>query len=226
MSQLHNELKKEFQIERMILFSDAVFAIAITLMVIEIKVPSIEHDVTDKALLNALGHLVLKFVGFIISFFIIGLYWTVHHRMFSFVENYNSKLIWLNLGFLFSIAIMPFSSGMYGEYSHKIDLIVPYGVYVANICLTCFFNYRLWKYIGNPKNKLASHALTKDILSFSIKRSMVTPILFLISFSFCLFASLTLWMPVAGRYVPMFIPLVMKIIKKKHDKKYKHLSVQ
>jgi len=74
MNELHNELKKEFQIERMILFSDAVFAIAITLMAIEIKVPVIEeHGVTDHELLKALGHLVFKFIGFIISFFIIGL---------------------------------------------------------------------------------------------------------------------------------------------------------
>ena len=158
MTELHNELKKEFQIERMILFSDAVFAIAITLMAIEIKVPVIEHDVTDKALLHSLAHLGLKFAGFLISFFIIGLYWTVHHRMFSFVENYTTRLLWLNLIFLLSIVLMPFSSGLYGEYSHKIELMVPYGVYVFNICFTGYLNYRLWKYIGNPKNKLpATH---------------------------------------------------------------------
>ena len=67
---LQHELKKEFQLERMILFSDAVFAIAITLLVIEIKIPEIE-DPTDKALLNSLGHLVPKFIGFIISFIFI-----------------------------------------------------------------------------------------------------------------------------------------------------------
>ena len=133
MNQLHNELKKEFQIERMILFSDAVFAIAITLMAIEIKVPAIEHDVTDRALLLALGKLALKFAGFFISFFIIGLYWTVHHRLFSYVENYNNRLLWINLIFLLSIILMPFSSGFYGEYSHKIELIVTTGEYVLNV---------------------------------------------------------------------------------------------
>jgi len=59
--------------------------------------------------------------------------------MFSFVENYNSKLLWLNLIFLLSIVLMPFSSGIYGEYSNKIDLVVPYTVYVFNICLTGYF---------------------------------------------------------------------------------------
>ena len=222
MNQMHNELKKEFQIERMILFSDAVFAIAITLMAIEIKVPVIEeHGATDHELLKALGHLVFKFIGFIISFFIIGLYWTVHHRMFSFVENYNGKLLWLNLIFLLSIVLMPFSSGIYGEYSNKIDMVIPYTVYVFNICLTGFLNYRLWKYIGNPKNKIASHALTKEVLSLSIKRSLVTPAVFLLSLITTFFVSFSLWIPVIGRYFTMFIPLVMKRIQKRHDKKYK-----
>ncbi len=221
MNILHNELKKEFQIERMILFSDAVFAIAITLMAIEIKVPVIEHDVTDQALLKALGHLLFKFAGFLISFFIIGLYWTVHHRMFSFVENYNGKLLWLNLFFLLSIVLMPFSSGLYGEYSGSIQLIVPYAVYVANICLTGYLNYRVWKYIGDPKNNLASPALTPDLLSLSIKRALVAPVIFLLSLVPAFFVSYSIWAPVIGRYFPMFIPITMRVMKKKQDRKSK-----
>ena len=87
MSQLHSELKKEFQLERMILFSDAVFAIAITLLVIELKVPEIERaELTEGKLLMALAHMIPKFFGFIISFMFIGIYWTVHHRLFGFTH--------------------------------------------------------------------------------------------------------------------------------------------
>src|SRR5262245_21540132 len=118
MSQLHNELKKEFQLERLILFSDAVFAIAITLLVIEIKIPEVERDqLSDNALLGALGHLIPKFIGFIVSFLLIGLYWSVHHRMFGFVTNYDAKLRFLNLLFLFFVVLMPFSTGFYSEYA-------------------------------------------------------------------------------------------------------------
>ena len=104
-NQLHNELRKEFQLERLILFSDAVFAIAITLLVIEIRIPDKHemqlHDgVSDKALLHALGLLVPKFLGFLVSFMLIGLYWTIHHRMFGFVTGYDRKLLFLNLVFL------------------------------------------------------------------------------------------------------------------------------
>ena len=108
--QLHNELKKEFQLERLILFSDAVFAIAITLLVIEIKIPELHEGVSDAAILLSLKHLIPKFVGFIISFAIIGTYWTIHHRLFGFVINFDKKLLLLNLLFLFFIVLMPFST--------------------------------------------------------------------------------------------------------------------
>ena len=128
---LHNELKKDlpclpdrqaagkagFQLERMILFSDAVFAIAITLLVIEIKIPDIHDNVSDKILLHSLGHLVPKFIGFFISFMLIGVYWSIHHRMFGFVTSYTRKLLLLNLVFLFFVALMPFSTGFYSEYA-------------------------------------------------------------------------------------------------------------
>ena len=98
---LQHELKKEFQLERMILFSDAVFAIAITLLALEIKIPEIDKRiVTDRILSEKLDEMIPKFVGFLVSFFIIGLYWSIHHRMFGFVVNYTRGLLWLNLFFL------------------------------------------------------------------------------------------------------------------------------
>jgi uncharacterized membrane protein len=113
MNPLHNELKKEFQLERMILFSDAVFAIAITLLAIELKVPAILHDITDHKLAESLLEMTPKFIGFLISFLIIGHYWTIHHRLFGFVVNFNLRLLWLNLFFLLAVVLMPFTSAFY-----------------------------------------------------------------------------------------------------------------
>ncbi|MBK9569950.1 MAG: DUF1211 domain-containing protein [Chitinophagaceae bacterium] len=162
---LHNELRKEFQLERLILFSDAVFAIAITLLVIEIKIPEIHENVSDKALLQSLGHLIPKFIGFIVSFMMIGLYWTVHHRMFGFVTSYSRKLLILNLVFLFFVALMPFSTGFYSEYSGpdmvRHQLMVPMIFYVLNFCGMGFMNYFMWVYITNPKNKVAEPRLMR-----------------------------------------------------------------
>ena len=212
MSHLQNEIKKEFQLERMIFFSDAVFAIAITLLVIELKVPELD-EASDRKLLHALLHLSLKFIGFFISFFLIALFWTVHHRIFSFVENYNPRLLWLNLFYLFTIVLMPFSSGLYGEYSYHIEMLIPYTVYVLNICLIGVANYALLKYIGNPANHLASRALTSEIVKLGIKRTVVSPAVFLVSLLIAFLTPVSIWFGVIARFFPVFIPLVMRLVR-------------
>jgi len=219
MANLHNELKKEFQLERMILFSDAVFAIAITLLVIELKVPEIERaELTEGKLLQALAHLIPKFFGFIISFMFIGIYWTVHHRLFGYVINYTPKLMRLNLFFLFAVALMPFSTAFYSEYVMK-HVITPVIFYTGNIILLGLFNFLMWQHISNPKNKLSEGLSQPDARYFSF-RAVFVPALFTI------FAFVYLVNPMISYVLPMFIPLAMKLIKKQHDKKNKKIITE
>lgn len=218
-NQLHNELRKEFQLERMILFSDAVFAIAITLLVIEIKIPDIHEGVSDKLLLRSLKHLIPKFSGFIISFMLIGLYWTVHHRMFGFVTSYTRKLLVMNLFFLFFVALMPFSTGFYSEYAgqelFQQQLKVPLTFYVLNFCCMGFINYFMWRYITNPKNKVSEPPIDPLTASLARTRSLVVPIIFLLMLPVAYFTNVLF-----AVYMPMFIPIVLRIIRKKVEKKY------
>ena len=218
-NQLHNELRKEFQLERMILFSDAVFAIAITLLVIEIKIPEEHEAVSDKKLLYALGHLIPKFIGFFSSFMLIGIYWTVHHRMFGFVTNYTRKLLLLNLVFLFFVALMPFSTGFYSEYAGP-DLIrhqlkVPLTFYVLNFCCVGFVNYLMWVYITNPKNKVAEPPIDPMTAKISKLRAFVVPFIFLIMIPVAYFTNVLF-----AVYIPMLIPIVLFIVRKRIEKKY------
>jgi len=210
MEHFHHELKKEFQLERLILFSDAVFAIAITLLVIEIKVPELHGEFSDHLLGPELLHLIPKFIGFLISFFIIGLYWTIHHQMFGFVINYDRKLLWLNLLFLMSIVLMPFSSGLYGEYSvpAAIYMHLPYGIYVANILFSGIMTYCLWTYLANPERKLTEGIPSAAYVRMAKARSVVVSLVFVLSFL------VTLWAPIGGRYVPMLIPVAMMLVRK------------
>jgi uncharacterized membrane protein len=214
---IHNELRKEFQLERLILFSDAVFAIAITLLVIEIKIPDIHADVSDKLLLRSLGHLIPKFVGFIISFMLIGLYWTVHHRMFGFVTSFDGKLLRMNLFFLFFIALMPFSTGFYGEYSGPDlflkELKVPMTFYVLNFFCMGITNYLMWVRICNPKNKLADPPVESIVAAQGKARSLVVPCIFLLMLPIAYFIGV-----MYAVYVPMFIPLVILYIGKRIKK--------
>jgi uncharacterized membrane protein len=100
----------------MLFFSDAVFAIAITLLVIEIKVPVLPHGATDRQLGFALVTLVPRFVGFIISFFLVGQTWVEHHRIGRQIQRFDRALLWSNLWMLFFVAAMPFATALLSEY--------------------------------------------------------------------------------------------------------------
>jgi uncharacterized membrane protein len=214
MNQLHNELKKEFQLERMILFSDAVFAIAITLLVIELKVPHFEEaELTEGKLLSKLAHMIPQFIGFILSFMFIGIYWTVHHRLFGYVVNYTPKLLRLNLFFLFAVVLMPFSTAFYSEYVMK-NMLTPVIFYTGNIILLGLFNLLMWRHISNPKNKLSEGLSQTDAKFFSL-RAVIVPVIFTLS------AFVYLVNPIIASWMPIFIPLVMRLIKRHHDKKNK-----
>jgi len=213
MSNLHSEVKKEFQLERLILFSDAVFAIAITLLIIEIKIPEIHENVTDRVLLNALAHLLPKFFGFIISFLMIAMYWTVHHRMFGFVINYTPRLLWLNLFFLFFIVLMPFSMGFYSEYTGgeliTRQLKIPLTFYAMNLVAVGVTNYFLWSYISNPKLKLLDESVDQMAIRMAKVRSITVPAIFF------------LMLPVAyltdvffAVFIPILIPVALRITKR------------
>jgi uncharacterized membrane protein len=204
-----NELKKEFQLERMILFSDAVFAIAITLMALEIKVPEIAKDlVSDHILVERMAELIPKFVGFLVSFFVIAIYWVVHHRTFGFVINYNHRLLWLNLIFLLAVIFMPFSSGFYSAYLLTPAATLPVITYVLNIVFLGTMSLVIWEYIANPKHRL-SEGITPEMKKYFRFRAVVPPIAFILTALIYLFVKkeVAVWMP-------LLIPVFMRIIKK------------
>lgn len=209
---LHNELRKEFQLERLILFSDAVFAIAITLLVIEIKIPEVhEEHVTDNALLHKLAELIPKFIGFLISFLLIGQYWIVHHRMFGYVINFTDKLIWLNIFFLLTVALMPFSTGFYSEYVRS-KTMTPVFFYTANVAALGLINFLMWRYISKPERKITEH-LTRPMAKYFSARALTVPVIFII------FSFVYLYAPKIAFWIPPLIPLILQVLFKPMKKK-------
>jgi uncharacterized membrane protein len=211
MTNVHPESRREFQLERLILFTDAVFAIAITLLIIEIKIPEMHGDgATEGALLSSMAHLIPKFAGFFISFMLIGMYWTRHHFLFGFVVDYTPKLIWLNMMFLLSIVLMPFSTGLFGEYSvpDSIYLKTPLIVYVTNVCMSGVTLFFLWRYIGNPANGVADPSLPQVIVRESKQRA------FVVSLVFALTIAVAFIDPYAARYFPILTPAFLRVARK------------
>ena len=89
-------------------FSDGEDGIAVTLLVLDIKVPGVPTPFGQTELITQLFHLWPQFEGFIISFLMIGTYWIVHHRVFHYIKRYDFPLVWLNLLFLLLIVLTPF----------------------------------------------------------------------------------------------------------------------
>ncbi|MBX2907833.1 MAG: DUF1211 domain-containing protein [Taibaiella sp.] len=143
--------KAKFQIERIALFSDAVFAIAITLMIIEVKPPHLHHDATEREAIVELLQLTPMFVGVILSFIFIGMFWLRHHQLMKFMENYSTKLIMVNMIFLLTIVFIPFSTAFVFENvtGHS---VVPMIFYNLNYILAAFMSYRLFAFVLNPAN--------------------------------------------------------------------------
>jgi uncharacterized membrane protein len=207
-NQLHSELKKEFQLERMILFSDAVFAIAITLLVIEIKVPEIDkHIVNDLLLRGKLDEMMPKFVGFMISFFIIGNYWIIHHRTFGYVIDYTPRLLWLNLVFMLGIVLMPFSTAIYSTYVLRL-MKTPMIIYILNIVFLSVMNQVLWYYVRKPANKLSEGITSRAVKEYNV-RAITFPAIFILVAIAYLVAG-----PRNAMWAVLFIPIISRLIKK------------
>jgi uncharacterized membrane protein len=170
----HPHDTSRFQLERLILFSDAVFAIAITLLIIEIKVPHFVGTFTDADVAHALTHQGAEWIGFFISFWVIGIYWMAHHRMFGYVVRYSDGLAFVNLLFLMTIVIMPFSSALYSQYSR---LNTPFVFYCLNVGMTGFCLLFIWRYINNPTHQVKAF-IAPLIREHAYVRNLVAPLIF------------------------------------------------
>lgn len=139
--------KTDHPLERLVFFSDAVFAIAITLLIIEIHPPHLPHGASDHDHLQGLANLIPAFIGYFISFAVIGNFWAGHHRAFSLAAHYHPRVIGWNMCLLATIAFMPFAtaylSANFGER-------VPTVFYCAVMFIAALFNFRVNRLATSP----------------------------------------------------------------------------
>lgn len=169
--------KTDHPLERLVFFSDAVFAIAITLLVIEIHPPHLEQDGHGR-MLEALARLMPNFIGFLVSFAVIGAFWSGHHRAFSLAGRIAPGIIFWNLCLLGAIAFMPFVTGFM---STNYAMTGPAAVYWGWLLLTAILNLRV-NFIVTGRPMLAPDAppdLALDVRrrSVSVLCSAITALL-------------------------------------------------
>jgi len=206
-----DEIKKEFQLERMILFSDAVFAIVITLMAIEIKLPETDslHKLDEQP--GILIQIAPALIAYCVSFFFIGAIWYQHLKIFSLLKDYDKGLVIRNLLLLFFIGLFPFSATMVTMAKNN---IFAFYIYLGIILICILAQYILHHYILVKKPELRVNVNIDDHLLDLQKRKIslicfiVTICLIIITRFFIIDPQLkplaTLWMiafPIVYRFI-------------------------
>ncbi len=166
-------------LERLIFFSDAVFAIAITLLALNIQLPAntpLGGDVPDSILQAALSVTGKKILSYVISFLIIGIYWISHHRLFRHVERYDSRLIMLNLVLLMTIGFIPFPTTLVSEYGNRTAVVF----YSASVALVGLLMALTWWY-ATYKGRLLDAPLPRHEWRVTLARQLTGPAVFLVS---------------------------------------------
>lgn len=149
-------------------FSDGVLAIIITIMVLELKVP---HEPG----LHALMELVPVFISYVLSFVFVGIYWGNHHHLLHTIHHMSSKIIWANMGLLFFLSLIPFSTAWMGEnHFHKI----PVALYAVNLLLCAIAFYILQKTIMSHYTKTSKLI---EALKKQEKKGIISLLIYIIS---------------------------------------------
>jgi uncharacterized membrane protein len=176
-------------------FSDGLFSIIITIMVLEIKIPK---DTSFNALLG----LYPVFISYVMSFVFIGIYWGNHHHLLHTAHHINSKIIWANMALLFTLSLIPFSTGWMGE--NHFDKL-PVAVYAINLLL-CAINFFI---LQNVIISLHEHSTPlTEALKKQEKKGMVSLVSYSISVLFAFF------FPIVSAILIAFVTIIWLIPNK------------
>ena len=178
--------------ERLVFFSDAVFAIAMTLLIIDIHVPEVE---TPQELWNGLLQLWPNLLGFIISFFVISVYWRNHHRMFHFIKRYDRTLISLNFGLLFLVVLLPFTTALISLHG---DWQLPVVIYDSSLAIAGLIMAAIWVYATSGE-RLVDAGLDRRYVRQLTFRSLY------MSFAFLVIIALTFVIPSAYAQLALLV---------------------
>ena len=196
-------LRTQFQIDRIAFFSDAVIAIAITLLVLEIKIPPIGKNITWERLTAEYGNSIFQhLIALIICFVTVGSLWIRHHELFEHISGYNKRLIKINLYFLFTVILLPLSISFNLEENNPPVLRV--FVLIMNVFLSNLFFYFMLFLICHKKNSFYSISSKTKIIALKRNTLLITIILFVVG--------LVSLIAIKWFYIPFSILLINRII--------------
>ena len=162
--------------ERLVFFSDAVFAIAITLLSIEIESPSKHGALNNSELFSGLIKLWPNYIAYVISFLVVGLFWKGHHAKFRIIIRYDNKLILINLLFLLVIAFTPFPTRILAENRNQVATIC----YAMTMVVASVLSGLVWWY-ASGENRLVDPGLNPQERRRRLSSPITMAAIFLLS---------------------------------------------
>lgn len=126
-------------------FSDGVFAIVITLLILNVRLPEVEYAHLQEGLIA-----LLPVIGvYVLSFLVIGMHWVFHHYSFLFIKEVDGVILWLNIIFLLMMSFLPFPTMLLGKYPYQ---SLPLIIYTSNLILANIFGFFYILYLRmNPQ---------------------------------------------------------------------------
>ncbi|HEY7669178.1 MAG TPA: TMEM175 family protein [Hyphomicrobium sp.] len=178
--------RKTFTSERMVAFSDAVMAVAITLLVLDLKLP---EGVSDADLGGALQDSLHSIGVYALSFIVIGLFWMGHHEQYSYIRRVDAPLMWLNLLYLLTIGLIPFVTSLLSDHGNVLATSLYAGVLVS----TSLLSMLMWWYASRDPQLMPA-----DVPETVRREGLLTTLLIGAVFAFSIAVAL-LWSATAAQ---------------------------
>ncbi|ELY40700.1 TMEM175 family protein [Natronorubrum tibetense] len=157
--------------DRMEALSDGVFAIVLTLLVLQFEVP----DVSASELPAAVADQETLLVSYLLSFVVVGLYWIIHHNLFRYIEAHDRILLWLNLLFLLSISFLPYPTELMGVYGTQFA----WTLYAVNFILVGLLLTAVWTYAARAD--FTADEISDGTARLITIRGLISPAVFALS---------------------------------------------
>jgi uncharacterized membrane protein len=171
--------RQSVEFSRALAFSDGLFAIAMTLLVVSITVPHLKNEASVHELADALNDLSPALISFFISFAVIGRYWLAHHRFISLLEAMDQKLIGSNLVYLAFIAFLPFPTALLGElFQNPLSIVI----YAVNVGAVSGMEVLLYRHAY--RNRLLRQQPPGNVYHYVVAMSLSPLLFFAISIPF------------------------------------------
>jgi uncharacterized membrane protein len=159
-------------------FSDGVFAVAITLLVLNLQVPQLtQHAVVLGELSRKLVELWPKLLIYMLSFVIVGIYWVGHHNTFHYIKRSDRALLWINLLLMMCIVFIPFPTALIGQYPEQQISVV---IYAGTLVITGLVLQLLWWYVTSSY-RLVDREIDPQLVQRATRRNVTAPLIYLLA---------------------------------------------